>query len=214
MPTAIFRAGSKPVISQESTISEVTYPDLSAYEVDGDEPEVLPESIPGTFAFRADHTIQVQTPSKGFGAAAGQASLRQVRKSVDASARMPGSFPRASDISPNKENKDPLIHNGIPHGMANKKRHRASSEEAEEDEGSKRGMKKLRKNPPAAEGDGLHASDATNTQPAEEEKDGSESQPASYARPAEDPQVGGYTLPRPTLVFENDVAIMEYGFTV
>jgi hypothetical protein len=58
-----------------------------------------------------------------------------------------------SPSSPNsldKENKDPI--EGIPHGMANKKRHRAAADEEDDDEGSKRGMKKLRKDPPVAEG--------------------------------------------------------------
>ncbi|KAI0110351.1 hypothetical protein GGR51DRAFT_510844 [Nemania sp. FL0031] len=148
-----FVAGGKAAVSQESTAGEVTYPDLSAYVVDGDAPEPQPESVPSTFTFRSDHTIRFEnSPSKGFGSAAGQASLRQVRKSTGPSTQMPGSFPRTSEMSLNKENKDPLIHEGIPHGMTNKKRHRASSEEDDIDEGSKRGMKKLRKNPPAAEG--------------------------------------------------------------
>ncbi|KAI0874338.1 hypothetical protein GGS24DRAFT_459655 [Hypoxylon argillaceum] len=151
-----FVAGGKVA---KSTTGEVSYPDLSAYVADEDETQPLPESVPGTFTFRSDHTIRFDnSPSKGFGSAAGQASLRRVRKSTDPSIQMPGSFPGASEVSPNKENRDPLIRNGIPHGMANKKRHRASSEEDDaDDEGAKRGMKKLRKNPPAAEGHALVA---------------------------------------------------------
>ncbi|KAJ8111331.1 hypothetical protein ONZ43_g5648 [Nemania bipapillata] len=154
-----FVAGGKAGVTQKSSTGEVVYPDLSAYAVDGDSTQP-PESVPSTFTFRSDHTIQFEdSPSKGFGSGAGQASLRQVRKSTDPSIQIPGSFPSTSEVSPNKENKDPLIRNGIPHGMTNKKRHRASSEEEEDadDEGSKRGMKKLRKNPPAAEGHALVA---------------------------------------------------------
>ncbi|KAI0481894.1 hypothetical protein F4859DRAFT_476360 [Xylaria cf. heliscus] len=159
LPAPKFTAGGAGVANQKSATGEVTYPDLSAYQVDRDEPEDLPESVPGTFTFRSDHTIQVEnSPSKGFGSAAGQASLRQVRKSTVPSTQMPGSFPHISEVSPNKENDAPFTHNGIPHGMSNKKRHRASSDEDDDDdEGSKRGVKKLRKNPPVAEGHALVA---------------------------------------------------------
>ncbi|KAI0452217.1 hypothetical protein F5B21DRAFT_484524 [Xylaria acuta] len=158
LPAPKFTAGGKGTVNPKSATGEVTYPDLSAYQVDGDEPEHPPESVPGTFTFRSDHTIEVDnSPSKGFGSAAGQASLRQVRKSTAPSTQMPGSFPGASEVSPNKENDVPLAHNGIPHGMTNKKRHRASSDEDDDDEGSRRGTKKLRKNPPVAEGHALVA---------------------------------------------------------
>ncbi|KAI1194767.1 hypothetical protein F5X97DRAFT_335819 [Nemania serpens] len=158
LPAPKFAAGGKQAPSQDSTTGQVTYPDLSAYGVDGDKDEPLPESVPGTFTFRSDHTIRLDnTPSKGFGAATGQASLRQVRKSMAPSAQMPGSFPSASVVSLNKENKDPLISRGIPHGMSNKKRHRASSEEDGDDEGARRGAKKSRRHAPAAEGHALVA---------------------------------------------------------
>ncbi|KAI0441695.1 hypothetical protein F4803DRAFT_522246 [Xylaria telfairii] len=158
LPAPKFTAGGKGAVSQKSTTGEVTYPDLSAYQVDGDEPEHLPESVPGTFTFRSDHTIQVDdSPFKEFGSSAGQASLRQVRKSTAPSKQMPGSFPRVPETSPNKENDAPFVYNGIPHGMSNKKRHRASSDDEDGDEGSKRGMKKLRKNPPVVEGHTLMA---------------------------------------------------------
>ncbi|KAH9898955.1 hypothetical protein F4778DRAFT_178628 [Xylariomycetidae sp. FL2044] len=161
--------------SAQTTQEEVSYPDLSAYgkntegenEVENDEdedkaPEPLPQSVPGTFTFRSDHTIRFDSLSpKGFGSAAGQASLRQVRKSTIMSAPpMPGSFPPTEDPaspSPNKENKDPAFSIAFPHGMSNKKRHRATWDEEDEDEGAKRGMKKLRKDPPPAEGDALIA---------------------------------------------------------
>lgn len=135
---------------------EVAYPDLSAYCRDVSEntekssKEKIPESVPGTFTFRSDHTISFDSTSPtGFGSASGQSSLRQVRDSVLPTTRMPGSFPRAFDASPNKENKEPVIGTGIPHGMSNKKRHRVSWDEEEEDEANKRVTKKLRKNPTA-----------------------------------------------------------------
>ncbi|KAI1114835.1 hypothetical protein F5Y14DRAFT_413043 [Nemania sp. NC0429] len=160
LPAPKFLAGSKPSSSKESTTGQVTYPDLSAYEVDEDKPEALPESVPGTFTFRSDHTIRLDdSPAKGFGSSAGQASLRQVRKSTapSTSTEMPGSFPSASEVSLNKENKDPLVLGGIPHGMPNKKRHRTSAEDDDDDEGSKRGAKKVRRHGLSAEGYALPA---------------------------------------------------------
>lgn len=182
---------------------QISYPDLSAYEAElaaapenevqndkPDKPEELPESVPGTFTFRSDHTIQFDGASpKGFGGSAGQASLRHVRPSSGPNARMPGSFPGGSESAPNKENKDPAIFTGIPHGMSakkraravweddevktgishglsNKKRHRASSDEEEEvDEGTQRAAKKLRKNPPVAQGQALLAPTLSVTSP-------------------------------------------------
>ncbi|KAI1078341.1 hypothetical protein F5B20DRAFT_225544 [Whalleya microplaca] len=161
----------KTITEETSTgEGEVLYPDLSAYCRDlNDGPEEsnkekAPESVPGTFTFRSDHTIKFDgTSPNGFGGAAGQASLRHVRNSVLPSPRMPGSFPRQSEIAaaaPNKENKDPNIGaSGIPHGMSNKKRHRASwdEEEEEQDEGAARGAKKQRQGPAPAEGHALVA---------------------------------------------------------
>ncbi|KAI1828304.1 hypothetical protein F4861DRAFT_489639 [Xylaria intraflava] len=158
LPALKFAAGSKAADNDPATDGEVTYPDLSAYEVDGDKPESPQASVPGTFTFRTDHTIRFdKTPTKGFGSAAGQASLRQVHKSTDSAIAMPGAFPGVPEASPNKENKDPLGRNSIPHGMTNKKRHRAEPDENEDDEGAKRGSKKSRKNPPAASGYALGA---------------------------------------------------------
>ncbi|KAI1143780.1 hypothetical protein F5Y05DRAFT_6158 [Hypoxylon sp. FL0543] len=141
--------------ARKNVDNEVTYPDLSAYcrdvNEDTEKPSVpqFPESVPGTFTFRSDHTIRFDSASpKGFGSAAGQASIRQVRTSILPTSRMPGSFPRPSDVSPNKENKAPSLGPGIPHGMSNKKRHRASWDEEEDDEAEKRAAKKLRKDPP------------------------------------------------------------------
>lgn len=154
LPPPKFVAGRKAAVSKPSTTGEITYPDLSAYEVDGDNAEPPAESVPSIFTFRSDHTISLDdSPPKGFGPAAGQASIRQVRQSTSASTPMPGTFPSALEASPNKENNDPLTRDGIPHGMANKKRHRAGSDEEdeEEDEGAKRG-KKSRKLTSVAEG--------------------------------------------------------------
>jgi hypothetical protein len=184
-------------VSVKTPTDEVTYPDLSAYqpkseEQETEEPKVtddageaslLPEGVPGTFTFRSDHTIRFHSTSpNGFGGAAGQASLRQVRASVGPGISMPGAFPTVNEpTSPNKENKDPGVISGIAHGMSNKKRHRAvwedeevktgishglsnkkrgradSDDEHEQDEGAPRTAKKLRKNPAVAEGQALVA---------------------------------------------------------
>ncbi|KAI1476021.1 hypothetical protein F4774DRAFT_394890 [Daldinia eschscholtzii] len=150
--------------NDKASEGEVTYPDLSSYCRDVDEeaetstPSQPLESVPGTFTFRSDHTISFGGVSpQGFGAAAGQASLRHVRNSVLPTPRMPGGFPSQLETSPNKENADPAVGTGIPHGMSNKKRHRATWDEEEEDEGAKRGGKKLRKDPQAVEGYALVA---------------------------------------------------------
>ena len=79
-------------------------------------------SVPGTFTFRSDHTINFGTSPKGFGSSPGQASLRQVRQSIFPG-DMPGSFP-----SSDKENMAPAV----PHGISKKKRRRADSDDEEE----------------------------------------------------------------------------------
>ncbi|RYO95137.1 hypothetical protein DL764_007739 [Monosporascus ibericus] len=167
---------------------EVSYPDLSAYTKDLDEetekspPKPLPPSVPGTFTFRSDHTIQFDSPpAKGFGGAEGQASLRHVRSSNLFGDRMPGSFPHLPEVpksaksKENKENTDPQATPtrrldsktlgvnshimGIPHGMSNKKRHRATPDDEDSDEGAQRGAKKSKKDMTASapEGDALVA---------------------------------------------------------
>ncbi|XDG00765.1 hypothetical protein ABKA04_000380 [Annulohypoxylon sp. FPYF3050] len=151
--------------TKKTSQGDVSYPDLSAYcrNIDGDGDAKMsedvnpPESVPGTFTFRSDHTIRFDSASPtGFGGAAGQASIRHVRNSVLPTTRMPGSFPGPSDVSPNKENKIPPVGQGIPHGMSNKKRHRASWDEEEDERAEQRSPKKLRKNP-APEGHALVA---------------------------------------------------------
>ncbi|KAI0480228.1 hypothetical protein GGR56DRAFT_625136 [Xylariaceae sp. FL0804] len=166
LPAPNFGSSARSKTSADAE-GQVAYPDLSAYDEDAesgdDKPEPLPQSVPGTFSFRSDHTIRFDSTSpNGFGARAGQASLRQVTRdsAIPVAARMPGAFPRAPSTSPSKDssnsNKEnsapPLAESGIPHGMPNKKRSRASwdEEEEEEDESAVRAQKKLRKNPPSS----------------------------------------------------------------
>ncbi|KAI1268470.1 hypothetical protein F5Y18DRAFT_375502 [Xylariaceae sp. FL1019] len=151
LPAPDFTTSSKTIGKTQK--GEVMYPDLSAYGAVETKQQSPPESVPSTFTFRSDHTISFRSsPSKGFGSAHGQASLRHVRESIIPPARMPGAFPDKPEVSLNKENDDPAATSGIPHGLPNKKRSRAGTDEDEEDEGAKRGMKKLRKDAPAAEG--------------------------------------------------------------
>lgn len=148
------------------TSGDVVYPDLSAF---GDLDQLnSPKSDkkqpgPGTFTFRSDHTINFDgVPTAGFGASAGQATLRQVCSSVAPKDRMPGSFPAAPPASthPNKENAAPASQQkmaGAPHGMSNKKRHRVTwDEEDAEREEADRAAKK-RKNEHVPEGHALVA---------------------------------------------------------
>jgi hypothetical protein len=97
------------------------------------EPHPVP-SVPGTFHFRSDHTINFDTSPRGFGSSPGQASVRQVRPSV-----FPGIIPRAFPDS-NKENMGPLP--SVPHGMPNKKRRRVDSDDDEDGHGAERSPKK------------------------------------------------------------------------
>lgn len=92
-----------------------------------------PPSVPGTFSFRSDHTIDFGASPKGFGSSPGQSSVRQVRPSIMPN-KMPGSFPGT-----NKENTPPMP--SVPHGIANKKRRRVESDD-EMDNESERSPKK------------------------------------------------------------------------
>ena len=125
----------------------------------------MPPKVPGTFTFRSDHTIHFDSPSpSGFGASAGQASLRHVRPSTLPSPDMPGRFPSSliSNVQ-HKENNQPSLStakqsqslqlSGIPHGMRNKKRHRASWDEEDGECEALSRAKKSRKAVP--EGDAL-----------------------------------------------------------
>ena len=107
-------------------------------------PHLLP-SVPGTFTFRSDHTIQFGQSPKGFGSSPGQSSVRQVRQSIFPGS-MPGSFPGSNGS--NKENKAPMP--SVPHGMSNKKRRRVDSDDEEEKEVD-RSPKKQKANVPEGE---------------------------------------------------------------
>lgn len=161
-------AGSskKPVEGQQS--GEVVYPDLSVFSGlspanNGKSTSMPPPSVPGTFTFRSDHTINFSKMSPaGFGASPGQASVRHVRSSM---LPMPGSFPSGGSNpssvdtrSGNKENRSPAPKlPGISHGMRSKKRHRPTTDEEDaEHEAAQRAAKK-RKNEHVPEGDALLA---------------------------------------------------------
>ncbi|PHH88381.1 hypothetical protein CDD83_7614 [Cordyceps sp. RAO-2017] len=144
------------------------YPDLSPLKrlVERRSPaaKACSPSTAGTFTFRSDHTIQFgDTANKGFGVSPGQSSVRRVRGSVVPATNMPGSFPAPPSPSchPNKENAAPSspvrLLPGTAHGMPNKKRHRASSDEEDsENEAAERALKK-RKNEHVPEGQALLA---------------------------------------------------------
>ncbi|KAK5989925.1 hypothetical protein PT974_08188 [Cladobotryum mycophilum] len=140
-------------VSVKAKSGDVAYPDLSSFKhliepesKTAKEPE---PSVPGTFTFRSDHTIDFgSTSPTGFGASPGQSSIRHVRSSIKPSSDMPGSFPNplSSTSHPNKENaapSPPKVLTGAPHGMSNKKRHRASSVDSDMvKEGDERAAKK------------------------------------------------------------------------
>jgi hypothetical protein len=107
-------------------------------------PKTAAASVPGTFAFRTDHTISFeQAATQGFGATRGQASIRQVRLSVLPASieSMPGAFPTVSSDKENSQPSSPspikmdateaLSARGMPHGLQSKKRARATWEEEE-----------------------------------------------------------------------------------
>jgi hypothetical protein len=87
-----------------------------------------PPSVPGTFTFRSDQTINFGTSPRGFGASQGQSSIRQVRPSIlPRDMPIPGSF-----VDDNKENCGGFA--AISHGISDKKRRRVDSDEEEEKE--------------------------------------------------------------------------------
>lgn len=156
-------------ILKKSTSDEVSYPDLSKFksplqEIKPTSAAKSVESTPGRFTFRSDHTIKFGgAPAQGFGASAGQSSVRHVRGSIMPTVNMPGNFPEPSSPTshPNKENtepQEPLFKiTGVPHGMTNKKRHRPTwNEEEAEEEAAERATKK-RKNEHAPEGQAVVA---------------------------------------------------------
>ncbi|KAM0482298.1 hypothetical protein ACHAPX_002814 [Trichoderma viride] len=138
------RSEAKEALAEQDSGS-IAYPDLSAYKdlLDA-EPESAKSptptpSVPGKFTFRSDHTIRFGHPSPiGFGASHGQSSVRQVRTSTKPISDMPGSFPDpvSPTSHPDKENaapSSPKVLSGVPHGMSNKKRHRAGSVDEDTD---------------------------------------------------------------------------------
>lgn len=159
-----------PELDEHTTLSKSSnglYPDLSPLKrliqpqsADG---KARTASVPGKFTFRSDHTIKFgDSSANGFGASPGQASIRHVRHSVLPASSMPGSFPAPPSPSshPNKENTAPPLPKLLPgtaHGIANKKRHRASSDEEDaENEAAERAAKK-RKHETVPEGQALLA---------------------------------------------------------
>ncbi|KAL7950883.1 hypothetical protein V8C42DRAFT_307831 [Trichoderma barbatum] len=154
---ALERSEVEEALAEAKSSGDIVYPDLSSYKHLLDSTtEVINSptpSVPGKFTFRSDHTIKFGNPSpSGFGASFGQSSVRQVRDSIKAVSDMPGSFPEPPSPSshPNKENavpSPPKVLPGVPHGMANKKRHRASSEGGDADkEAADRAGKKAKGN--------------------------------------------------------------------
>ncbi|KAL6909028.1 hypothetical protein GGI43DRAFT_394385 [Trichoderma evansii] len=138
------RPETKEAMAEQDS-GNIAYPDLSAYKdlLDA-EPESAKSptptpSVPGKFTFRSDHTIKFGQPSPiGFGASPGQSSVRQVRNSIKSKSDMPGSFPEPVSPSshPDKENaapSPPKVLSSVPHGMSNKKRHRADSVDGDAD---------------------------------------------------------------------------------
>lgn len=159
----------------ETKTDDVKYPDLSGFknliENKGERSQDGPKARPGTFTFRSDHTIEFGGASPaGFGGCSGQSSIRQVRGSLLPTQGMPGSFPAPPEPSthPNKENKGPSPAKGLigaPHGMANKKRSRPSTDEEDaEREAAERAAKK-RKNEDVPEGIALFAPDLAGQTP-------------------------------------------------
>ncbi|KAL6787677.1 hypothetical protein J3E68DRAFT_440205 [Trichoderma sp. SZMC 28012] len=141
---ALERTEVEKALEEAKSSGDIAYPDLSSYKhlLDSNTEEVIKSpspSVPGRFTFRSDHTIKFGNPSpSGFGASPGQSSVRHVRNSIKATSDMPGSFPDPVSPSshPDKENTAPSpakVLPGVPHGMANKKRHRASSNEEDAD---------------------------------------------------------------------------------
>ncbi|KAI3393322.1 hypothetical protein diail_4455 [Diaporthe ilicicola] len=158
-------------VMSNATADHVSYPDLSGFRplpeppteaksissVDDEMSEDLergPVSVPGTFTFRSDHTIQFGGSSpKGFGGSSGQSSVRQVRPSI--MPPVPGAFPStempATTAPKGKENMPPYLHQSpfevkaFPHGVGNRKRLRVEDDEEEADrEAAERAAKKVK----------------------------------------------------------------------
>jgi hypothetical protein len=123
-------------MTHNSSAQKVEYPTLAPTSLPPEasvqtKSKSPPPSVPGTFTFRSDQTINFGTSPRGFGAFPGQSSVRQVRPSIfPGTMPIPGSFPDG-----NKENVGGFP--AIPHVIPNKKRRRDDSdEEWKEVEGS------------------------------------------------------------------------------
>lgn len=156
------------ILKKSTSSDDVSYPDLSVFKSPvgstSKTSQKPPDSVPGAFTFRSDHTIEFNGASaKGFGASPGQASVRHVRGSIMPTMNMPGNFPEpASPTShPNKENSAPAEPFGqmkvVPHGMTNKKRHRPTWDEDEMEQEMEERAAKKRKNEVPPEGQAVVA---------------------------------------------------------
>ncbi|KAL6885028.1 hypothetical protein HDV57DRAFT_410841 [Trichoderma longibrachiatum] len=163
-------------LADAKSSGHIAYPDLSSYkhllESQPESAQSPTPSVPGKFTFRSDHTIKFGNPSpSGFGASPGQSSVRHVRNSIKPAAEMPGSFPDPPSPSshPNKENtapSPPKMLPGVPHGMPNKKRHRAGADEEDTDKEAADRAGKKAKNSHVPEGEALLAPRLLATTPA------------------------------------------------
>ncbi|KAK1242209.1 hypothetical protein MKX07_000195 [Trichoderma sp. CBMAI-0711] len=154
-------------LAESKSSGHIAYPDLSSYkhllESQPENAQSPTPSVPGKFTFRSDHTIKFGNPSpSGFGASPGQSSVRHVRNSIKPASEMPGSFPDPVSPSshPNKENtapSPPKMLPGVPHGMPNKKRHRAGADEEDTDKEAADRAGKKAKSSHVPEGEALLA---------------------------------------------------------
>ncbi|PTB66326.1 hypothetical protein BBK36DRAFT_1200739 [Trichoderma citrinoviride] len=164
---ALVYSPAEEVLAASKSSGDITYPDLSSYkhllESKPESVESPTPSVPGKFTFRSDHTIKFGNPSpSGFGASPGQSSVRHVRNSIKPASEMPGAFPDPVSPSshPNKENtapSPPKMLPGVPHGMANKKRHRAGTDEGDADKEAADRAGKKAKSSHVPEGEALLA---------------------------------------------------------
>jgi hypothetical protein len=117
--------------ASEKSSDEVNYPILPVSPDMPQPPATKPAehapAAPGTFTFRSDMQVKFASASVTMGMSPGKSSIRAVRASILPTTTMPGSFPEA-----NKENIGGLP--AIPHGLSNKKRHRAGSDDGSEGE--------------------------------------------------------------------------------
>jgi len=134
-------------ITHNSSAQQVEYPTL-APSLHPEAPAQAkanspPPSVPGTFTFRSNQTINFGATPRGFGASPGQSSIRQVRPSIfPGTMPIPGSFPDG-----NKENVG--VFTDMPHGISDKKRRRVDCDDAKEEKEVEGSPAKRRKGPVA-----------------------------------------------------------------